>query len=89
MSSSVTLAQPAVNWDLQHPAPLEVGRALVNYSSTEIRRIKGLKSSEIHEALGYADSSYVALRENIAFFGAAGGSRPATPALAGGGVGLE
>lgn len=47
---------------------LEVGRALVNYSSTEIRLIKGLRSSDILGALGYADGEYVALRENIAFF---------------------
>ena len=46
----------------------EVGRALVNYSSTEIVRIKGRKSSDIHTLLGYADSEYVALRENISFF---------------------
>ena len=46
----------------------EVGRALVNYSSTEILRIKGRKSSDIHTVLGYADSEYVALRENISFF---------------------
>ena len=47
----------------------EVGRALVSYGSNEIGRIKGLKSSEISGALGYAESEYVALRENIAFFG--------------------
>lgn len=46
----------------------EVGRALVNYSATEITRIKGLKSTEIEKVLGYADSEYVALRENISFF---------------------
>jgi len=50
------------------PEPFEVGRALVNYSSAEIRRIRGLKSSGIQEVLGYADSEYIALRENIAFF---------------------
>jgi len=43
----------------------EVGRALVNYSSTEIARIKGLQSTEIGMVLGYADSEYVALRENV------------------------
>ena len=47
----------------------EVGRALVNYSSNEIGRIKGLRSTEISGVLGYAESEYVALRENIAFFG--------------------
>lgn len=46
-------------------APEEIGRALVNYSSAEIARIKGLQSSEIQNVLGYADSEYVALRENI------------------------
>src|SRR5262249_18205394 len=42
----------------------EVGRALVNYSSQEIARIKGLQSTDIVAVLGYADSEYVALREN-------------------------
>ncbi|KAL7275750.1 Glutamate 5-kinase [Rhizina undulata] len=46
----------------------EVGRALVNYSSIEIARIKGQKSSAIGDLLGYADSEYVAHRDNIAFF---------------------
>lgn len=46
----------------------EIGRALVNYSATEIKRIRGLKSTEIRSVLGYADSEYVAFRENIAFF---------------------
>ncbi|PUU77328.1 Aspartate/glutamate/uridylate kinase [Tuber borchii] len=32
----------------------EVGKALVNYSSTEIARIMGQQSSKIHELLGYA-----------------------------------
>jgi glutamate 5-kinase len=58
----------------------EIGRALVNYSSGEISRIKGLQSTEIHTVLGYADSSYVALRENISFF-KRGVSRPSTPSL--------
>lgn len=46
----------------------EVGRALVNYSSTEIARIKGERSSAIQEKLGYADGEYVAYRDNTAFF---------------------
>jgi glutamate 5-kinase len=33
---------------------LEVGRALVNYTSVEIGRIKGFQSSSIHNILGYA-----------------------------------
>ena len=49
-------------------ASQEIGRALVNYSSVEIKRIRGLKSTEIRSVLGYADSEYVAFRENMAFF---------------------
>ncbi|KAH8910154.1 glutamate 5-kinase [Coniochaeta sp. PMI_546] len=55
----------------------EVGRALVNYSSTEIARIKGRQSTEIEGLLGYADSEYVAQRETIVFFTRE--SRPVTP----------
>ena len=56
----------------------EVGRAVVNYSSAEVARIKGLRSGEIMEVLGYADSEYVAFRENVSLFGA-DKSRPETP----------
>ena len=59
-------------------APMEVGRALVNYSATEIARIKGLQSTEIHGVLGYADSEYVALRENVSLTRKEP-SRPVTP----------
>ncbi|KAG9229736.1 Aspartate/glutamate/uridylate kinase [Amylocarpus encephaloides] len=58
---------------------VEVGRALVNYSAAEISRIKGVRSGEIQGLLGYADSEYVALRENISFFERE--SRPVTPSL--------
>lgn len=58
---------------------IEVGRALVNYSSKEIAKIKGVRSNEIQGILGYADSEYVALRENISFFRRE--SRPVTPSL--------
>ena len=63
-----------------NPVPLEVGRALVNYSSTEIARIKGLQSTEIRSVLGYADSEYVALRENISLVKREK-IRPSTPGL--------
>ena len=53
------------NYETRNPTPHEVGRALVNYSASEIKRIKGLRSAEIHSVLGYADSEYVALRENV------------------------
>lgn len=59
----------------------EVGRAVVNYSSAEVARIKGLRSGEIMEVLGYADSEYVALRENVSLFGI-DKSRPETPTRA-------
>ena len=55
----------------------EVGRALTNYSASEVKRIKGRRSSQISEVLGYADSEYVAVRENVALH--AEMSRPVTP----------
>lgn len=58
---------------------VEVGRALVNYSAAEIARIKGVRSGEIQGLLGYAESEYVALRENISLFKRE--SRPVTPSL--------
>lgn len=65
--------------------PLDVGRAIVNYSSTEITRIMGRQSKEIEGLLGYADSGYVAEREHITFFR----SRPQTPTPASGVVESE
>lgn len=59
--------------------PQDVGRAIVNYSSTEITRIKGHQSKEIEGLLGYADSGYVAEREHVTFFRRE--SRPQTPTL--------
>ena len=59
-------------------APVEVGRALVNYSAAEIARIKGMRSTEIGGVLGYADSEYVALRENVSLIKREK-SRPVTP----------
>ncbi|EGS20412.1 glutamate 5-kinase-like protein [Thermochaetoides thermophila DSM 1495] len=53
----------------------EVGRALTEYSSAEILRIKGHQSSEIEKLLGYADSEYVAQRGSVSLFE----TRPATP----------
>lgn len=59
--------------------PIEIGRALVNYSSKEISLIKGLQSGGIEKALGYADSEYVALRDNISLD--VKPSRPVTPSV--------
>ena len=60
-------------------AGVEVGRALVHYSAPEIARIKGLQSTEIQSVLGYADSDYVALRENVSLSRREKVGRPATP----------
>ncbi len=43
----------------------EVARGLVNYSSHEIERIKGLHSSKIEEVLGYHHSPEVIHRDNL------------------------
>ena len=56
----------------------EVGRAIVNYSAAEIKRIRGVRSSQIAEIIGYADSEYIALRESVALFRREL-SRPVTP----------
>ena len=45
----------------------DIGRALVNYSASEIGRIMGKKSSEIMTILGYADGEYIAHRDNMVF----------------------
>lgn len=70
----------AYAYEKTSPAPLEVGRALVNYSAAEIKRIRGVRSTEIRDVLGYADSEYVALRENVAFLRPEK-SRPTTPSM--------
>lgn len=48
--------------------PVLIGSALVNYSSTEINLIKGLHSNEIRDVLGFADSEYISVRDNMAFY---------------------
>ncbi|KAI2637450.1 glutamate 5-kinase [Xylaria nigripes] len=74
-SRSATPTTVAAKWE--HYNPVEVGRAVVNYAATEIARIKGLRSDKIGELLGYADSEYVADRENISLFRRE--SRPVSP----------
>ena len=56
----------------------DVGKALVNYSAAEIKRIRGVRSSQIADIIGYADSEYVAHRESIALYKREL-SRPVTP----------
>ena len=54
--------------ELDESKPLKVvGRARPNYTFQELNRIKGLQSKDIEEALGYADTEYVAHRDNLAF----------------------
>ena len=80
LSSVVTdLAADTAIQESSAATPFEVGRALVNYSSVEVARIMGLQSTEIHNVLGYADSEYVALRENISLMKRDKVSRPVTP----------
>jgi len=78
-NGTVTSASAAAAWEKTEAG--EVGRAIVNYSSAEIRRIRGLRSTEIAGVLGYADSEYVALRENVAVLPVERSSRPTTPGL--------
>ena len=56
----------------------EIGRAVVNYSSDQVALIKGLQSTEIVKVLGYADSGYIAFRENVSL-NVDHRSRPQTP----------
>lgn len=56
----------------------DVGKAVVNYSAIEIKRIAGHRSREIAEIIGYADSDYVAVRDSIALY-SKDISRPVTP----------
>ncbi|KAL8656454.1 MAG: hypothetical protein Q9210_000247 [Variospora velana] len=78
--SSPALSETPMTPDTR--VPVEVGRALVNYSAAEIVRIKGLQSTQIEGVLGYADSEYVALRENVSLIRREKGNRPpATPSV--------
>ncbi|KAJ1918828.1 Glutamate 5-kinase [Mycoemilia scoparia] len=44
---------------------IEIGHGLVNYTSTEINRIKGHHSSEFNDLLGYCDSDNIINRGNL------------------------
>ncbi|KAI8806297.1 Aspartate/glutamate/uridylate kinase [Cladochytrium replicatum] len=44
---------------------VEIGKGLVNYSSHDIQRIQGCRSSEIVDLLGWMDSETVIHRDNI------------------------
>ena len=49
-----------------------IASGLVNYSSEEIERIKGVQTSEIEERIGYRDSDEVIHRDNMVLLAAAG-----------------
>jgi glutamate 5-kinase len=44
----------------------QLAKGLVNYSSVEIRKIMGLKSSRIEQVLGYKDYDEIIHRDNLA-----------------------
>lgn len=58
---------------------VEVGRAIVNYAASEINRVKGHRSSDIEELLGFSGSEYVASRQYISLYKRE--SRPVTPSV--------
>jgi glutamate 5-kinase len=64
---AVTIVVATRNADGVVTGSTDVGRALVNYSATEIGRIMGKRSSEIVGILGYADGEYIAHRDNMVF----------------------
>lgn len=47
----------------------EIGKGIVNYSSDEIRKIKGVHSNEIEKILGYFNKSEVIHRDNMVIGG--------------------
>lgn len=71
------LSEPGPDGKFRGEVAEEVGRALVNYASTEISRIMGHHTSDIEPTLGYCDSEYIAHRSHIVFYRS--DSRPPTP----------
>jgi len=62
-----------VNGDFSVGAPVEfqrdgevLGIGLVNYSAADVRKIKGLKSNQIQQQLGYKPFDEVIHRDNLA-----------------------
>jgi len=73
-------AEPGPDGRLWEGQPVEVGRAVVNYAAPEILRVKGKRSREIKALLGYADSEYIADRDNVSLMRRE--SRPVSPVFA-------
>ncbi|KAJ1337587.1 glutamate 5-kinase [Microdochium nivale] len=73
-------AAPGPDGRLWEGTPVEVGRAVVNYAAPEVLRVKGKRSREIKALLGYADSQYIADRDNVSLMRME--SRPVSPSPA-------
>ncbi|HEY5648139.1 MAG TPA: glutamate 5-kinase [Nitrospiria bacterium] len=50
------------------PKGKEIGKGLVNFSSGDVSKIKGVRSSEIKDILGYKDYDEVIHRDNLVVF---------------------
>ncbi|PVU87013.1 hypothetical protein BB560_006570 [Smittium megazygosporum] len=67
-SVTISISTSLIPKDILRPNPpeyIEIGNGLVNYSSTEISRIKGLKSGMFESILGYCDSEDVIHRGSL------------------------
>ena len=76
-------AQDAVSLAGPAPGDPEFARAIINYSSDEVRTIVGLSSRAAAAALGYTGPEEVAHRGNIALLAARGVTPPPPPAYTG------
>jgi glutamate 5-kinase len=66
---------PGAAVDLQNEAGNTIARGLVAYSASEIRRLRGLRSEQIAETLGYSNGDAVIHRDDLVLLdetGAAG-----------------
>lgn len=79
-------AQDAVSLAGPSPGDPEFARAIINYSSEEVRRIAGLSSSAAAGALGYTGPEEVVHRGNIALLAARGVTPPPGASSSGGGL---
>ncbi len=61
--------QPGDTVTLVNANGREIGRGLVNFSSAEVERIRGRKSSELPDLLGYACCDTVVHRDNLVITG--------------------
>jgi len=66
-ASSVHFEEVADAEPISEDDVVEVGRGLANFNSAQVRRVKGLKSSQLSAVLGYADSEYVVEHITIRF----------------------